>query len=128
VERADARHRAQDPAVRRGEIDAPLPAHRVVEAQCQELDHPAAPPARYSARLARPPQTRLTTVMPSMSTQSCAPHRGCIRREEWVCQVPKSKSKSWLPSWPATGAAARHSDAGRTSAAAGPARLTAAAW
>src|SRR5215469_13111028 len=32
--------------------------------------------------------------MPSMSAQSFDPESGCIRREEWVFQAPKSKSKS----------------------------------
>src|SRR4051794_24935782 len=54
--------------------------------------------ALYSARLARPSHTFLTTVMPSSSTQSFEPVSGCSKREECVFHAPKSKSKSCCPS------------------------------
>src|ERR1700675_5206379 len=59
---------------------------------------PAEPSALYSAKLARPSQTFLTTVIPSMSAHVVDPVSGCRRRDECVFQAPKSKSKSCCPS------------------------------
>src|SRR5262249_14929857 len=48
---------------------------------------------RISARLARPPHTRLTVVVPSVSTHLVDPVSGLSRRLEWDLNDPISKSK-----------------------------------
>src|SRR5437870_11847165 len=59
---------------------------------------PAGPLTSNSNRLALPSQTLLTTEVPSYSTHCFEPVNGCTRRETWVFQVPKLKSKSCSPS------------------------------
>src|SRR5450631_2205445 len=51
-----------------------------------------------SARFARPSHTLLTMVVPSSSTQSLEPLKGCTRRRKCVFHAPISKSKSCCPS------------------------------
>src|SRR5216683_7568723 len=69
-----------------------LNQRRAISSMC-----PDGPSALYSARLARPSQTFLTTETPSISTHVVDPVSGCKRRDECVFQVPKSKSKSCCP-------------------------------
>src|SRR4030095_11976295 len=59
---------------------------------------PAGPLTSNSKRLALPFQTLLTTEVPSYSTHCFEAVKGCTRRETWVFQVPKLKSKSCWPS------------------------------
>src|SRR5512133_892061 len=59
---------------------------------------PAGPLTSNSKRLALPFQTLLTTDVPSYSTHCFEPVNGYMRRETWVFQVLKWKSKSCCPS------------------------------
>src|SRR4029453_5676472 len=59
---------------------------------------PPGPLTSNSKRLALPFQTLLTTDVPSYSIHCFEPANGCMRRETWVFQVPKWKSKSCCPS------------------------------
>src|SRR4029450_4320034 len=59
---------------------------------------PAGPLTSNSKRLALPFQTLLTIDVPSYSTHCFEPANGCTRRETWVFQMPKWKSKSCCPS------------------------------
>src|SRR5437667_10095158 len=59
---------------------------------------PPGPLTFNSKRLALTFQTLLTTEVPSYSIHSFEPVSGCTRRETWVFQVAKLKSKSCCPS------------------------------
>src|SRR6266496_2980108 len=55
---------------------------------------PAGPSTSSSNKLARPFHTRRTREVPSYSTQFVEPVNGFLRRDTWVFQLPKLKSKS----------------------------------